>query len=403
MAPNLKPSEIMLQAFPGIPRDEANELVSVGDIRNFPANTILCHENAIASTFYIILEGNVKVTKMIAANQERMLKTLGAGDFFGEMALIHDAPRAATVTTVTPITVIEIRKDAFDNLMQRSASLARAMVREVSRRLRENDNMAIEDLRLKLRELALAYQRMVEQDYARNEALSKAAREMRLPMESTFESLKGLQGMQAQPPEGEALSEALKNLQDNLRKIAVLVNEMLYEQALDPILVDFQPTDLSQVVTNLVEQFAEQAKTKNVRLQLNTIPHQPSISADPAALQRALGAILDNAIKYSPVGGDITLRMGGDKKYVWAEIQDQGAGIAPEILPQIFERYYHQERGIEALYSGRGLGLAIARQIIIEHGGEITVASRPGKGSTFRVRLAIGEPAAGRSPAVPPA
>jgi signal transduction histidine kinase len=400
MAPNLKPLEIMLQAFPGIPRDEANELVSVGEIRKFPANTILCHENAIASTFYIILDGNVKVTKMIDANQERMLKTLGAGDFFGEMALIHDAPRAATVTTVTPITAIEIRKDAFDNLMQRSASLARAMVREVSRRLRENDNMAIEDLRLKLRELALAYQRMVEQDYARNEVLAKAAREMRLPMESTF---KNLQSMQAQLTEGAVLEQALTNLHENLRKVAVLVNEMLYEQALDPILVDFQPTDLSQVVTNLVSQYVDQAKTKNVRLELNTVPHQPSISADPAALQRALGAILDNAIKYSPVGGDITLRMGADKKNVWVEIQDQGAGIAPEILPQIFERYYHQERGIEALHSGRGLGLAIARQIVIEHGGEITVASRPGKGSTFKVRLATGEPAAGRSAAVAPA
>ena len=400
MAPNMNPLEILLNAFPGIPRNEAEELISVGEIRKFPANTILCHENAIASTFYIILEGSVKVTKMIEANQERMLKTLGAGDFFGEMALIHDAPRAATVTTTTPITVIEIRKDAFDHLMRRSASLARAMVREVSRRLRENDNLAIEDLRLKLRDLALAYQRMVEQDYARNDALSKAAKEIRAPMEAAFEFL---QGTQEEPPQGEALVDSLQNLRDNLRKIAVLVNEMLFEQALDPILVDFQPTDLSLVVTNLIDQFAGYAKTKNVRLQLKTISDQPTIKADPAALQRALGAILDNAIKYSPVGGDITLRLGGDKKYVWVEIQDQGVGIAPEILPQIFERYYHQERGIEALHDGRGLGLAIARQIIVEHGGEITVASKPGKGSTFKVRLAISEPASGGSPAIRPA
>jgi signal transduction histidine kinase len=400
MTPNMNPLEILLNAFPGIPRNEAEELVSVGEIRKFPANTILCHENAIASTFYIILEGNVKVTKLIEANQVRMLKTLGAGDFFGEMALIHDAPRAATVTATTPIIVIEIRKDAFDSLMRRSASLARAMVREVSRRLRENDNMAIEDLRLKLRELALAYQRMVEQDYARIEVLSKAAKEMRAPMEAAFEFL---QSTQEGPPQGEALVGSLQNLRDNLRKITILVNEMLFEQALDPILVDFQPTDLSLVVTKLIDQFTGQAKTKNVRLQLKTISDQPTINADPAALQRALGAILDNAIKYSPVGGDITLRLGGDKKYVWVEIQDQGTGIAPEILPQIFERYYHQERGIEALHDGRGLGLAIARQIIVEHGGEINVSSKLGKGSTFRVRLAISEPASGDSPAIPPA
>jgi signal transduction histidine kinase len=400
MAPNLNPLEILLQAFPGIPRNEAEELISVGEIRKFPANAILCHENAIASTFYIILEGSVKVTKLIEANQVRMLKTLGAGDFFGEMALIHDAPRAATVTATTPIIVIEIRKDAFDSLMRRSASLARAMVREVSRRLRENDNMAIEDLRLKLRELALAYQRMVEQDYARNEVLSKVARELRPPMEAAFEFL---HSTQEDPPQDEDLAGNLQNLHDNLRKIAVMVNEMLFEQALDPILVDFQPTDLSQVVTNLINQFTDKAKTKNVRLQLKTSSDQPTIKADPAALQRALGAILDNAIKYSPVGGDIILRLGGDKKHAWVEIQDQGTGIAPEILPQIFERYYHQERGIEALHDGRGLGLAIARQIIVEHGGEINVSSKLGKGSTFRVRLAVSEPTSGNSPAVPPA
>lgn len=384
MTPNMNPLEIMVHAFPGIPRNEAEELISAGDIRKFPAETILCHENAIASTFYIILEGNVKVTKLMDANKVRMLKTLGAGDFFGEMALIHDAPRAATVTTTTPITVIEIRKDAFDSLMRRSASLARAMVREVSRRLRENDNMAIEDLRLKSRELALAYQRMVEQEYARNDALAKAAQEMHVPMKASFELLRS---MKEQPPQDDDMEGDLQELHANMRKIAILINEMLFEQALDPILVDFQPTDLSQIATNLIDQFAEQAKAKNVRLQLNTISQPPTIAADPAALQKALGAIIDNAIKYSPVGGDIMIRMGREKKSLWIEIQDQGVGIEPEILPQIFERYYHQERGIEALHSGRGLGLAIARQIILEHGGEITVASKPGKGSTFKVRL----------------
>ncbi|MEJ2597360.1 MAG: ATP-binding protein [Anaerolineales bacterium] len=386
MTPNMNPLEIMVDAFPGIPHNEAEELISAGDIRKFPPETILCHENAIASTFYIILEGNVRVTKLIDANQVRMLKTLGAGDFFGEMALIHDAPRAATVTTTTPITVIEIRKDAFDSLMRRSASLARAMVREVSRRLRENDNMTIEDLRLKSRELALAYQRMVEQEYARNDALDKAAQDMRGPMKTTFDLLSGLE---ENPPQGKAMEGDLQELRENMRKIANLINEMLFEQALDPILVDFQPTDLSQVLSNLIDQFAEQVKAKNVRLQLNTISQTATIVADPAALQKALGAIVDNALKYSPVGGDITIRMGKEKKYLWAEIQDQGAGIEPEILPQIFERYYHQERGIEGLHSGRGLGLAIARQIILEHGGEITVSSKPGKGSTFKVRLPI--------------
>ena len=182
MAQPIVPLKILLRAFPGIPRDEAQELISSGGVRTYPPNTVMCHEDAFESVFYIILEGEVKVTKAIAHDQVRFLTELYAGDFFGEMAIIHNAPRAATVTSVHPTTVLEIHKDAFNALLRHSASLARAMVHEVSRRLRENDAMAIEDLRMKAGELASAYQQLAEQEYARREFLTTIAHELRTPL-----------------------------------------------------------------------------------------------------------------------------------------------------------------------------------------------------------------------------
>lgn len=92
MTTSRAPSKIIPRAFPGISPGEVAELINNSKLMNYPAGTVLCHENAIEDTFYLILEGEVEVTKVINNRETRLLKNLAAGDFFGEMALIHNAP-----------------------------------------------------------------------------------------------------------------------------------------------------------------------------------------------------------------------------------------------------------------------------------------------------------------------
>jgi len=92
------PARIIPRAFPGIKPDELQEIIMNSQIKSYPAETVLCREDAVENTFYMILEGDFEVTKTINKTEKRLLKTLTAGDFFGEMALIHNAPRAASVT-----------------------------------------------------------------------------------------------------------------------------------------------------------------------------------------------------------------------------------------------------------------------------------------------------------------
>src|SRR5690606_8626603 len=104
----LSTREILRRAFPGITHQEAVEMGAAGTVCVYPTGAVLCHEDTIESTFYVLLDGTVQVTKKIDEKDARLLKTLYPGDFFGEMALIHNSPRAASVTATTEIRVLEV-------------------------------------------------------------------------------------------------------------------------------------------------------------------------------------------------------------------------------------------------------------------------------------------------------
>jgi signal transduction histidine kinase len=382
--PTINPLEILLSAFPGIPRGEAEELIAVGRVHSYPADTILCHENALASTFYIILQGKVQVSKIINRDQVRVLKSLKAGDFFGEMALIHNAPRAATVTTSLPTTVLEIQKSSFDRMMRHSASLSLAMAREVSRRLSENDAMAIEDLRMKASELAVAYQRLAEQDISRQEFLTTVARGLQTPLTAANGYIQAFLEGKLQEEAGKT---ALQRVADNLQQIIALVNDILFLQEVELTEPQFSPTDLTPILLNTVETYRPQAEKKRISLKVNIKPNLPSISGEARLLERAFKAILDNAVKFSPQDGVVCLSATSSGSNVLIEIQDQGVGIEPEMITHIFDPFFHQDKATESIFDGVGLGLSIAQQVVKQHGGEIIVESAPSEGSTFKLSL----------------
>jgi CRP-like cAMP-binding protein len=227
MNSEISPRRILRKAFPGIREDEAFEMTAVGRVHNYPSGTVLCLEGAIESIFYILLDGHVEVTKAMQDMQSRVMKKLGPGEFFGEMALIHNMPRSATVTSLTPVTVLEIHKEDFTHLLEHCTPVSLAMVREVSRRLRQNDQMAIEDLRVKAGELAYAYQTLAEMEFARSEFLTTIAHELRTPLTSAGGFLQLIQKGMLQ---GQVLNSALDHVTKNIQEIIALVNDILFIQ-----------------------------------------------------------------------------------------------------------------------------------------------------------------------------
>ena len=384
MTQEINPVSILRSAIAGVSDREAEEIAALGVIHTYPIDTVLCREGAIEETFYVILQGKVEVTKFFDSRVQRVLNQLQPGEFFGEMALIHNAPRAATVTTLQETTLLEIRKDAFNILLSRSSTLALAMAREVSRRLRENDQIAIEDLRIKAGELAQAYEQLAEMEFARNEFLTVVAHELRTPLTSASGFLQFIRQGKLQ---GEALDAALDTVSRNLKTIIALINDILFLQEMDFILPEFQLIDIGEVMAAVIKSCRSRADQNQVELDLHLAPDLPKTMADSRSLERAFDALVDNAIKFSPDGGEVSIQVYLDKGWLCTDIEDHGVGIPAEALPRIFDRFFHLERVANHLFSGVGLGLSIARQVIEQHGGGISVESRLGEGSAFKVRL----------------
>jgi signal transduction histidine kinase len=374
------------KAFPGIPEGEIKKLISVGNVAHYPIGTNLCVEGQTEDVFYVLLEGEVEVTKQINQNDVRVLKHLKPGDFFGEMGLIHDAPRAATVTTTKYSTTLEIDKDSFEEVLHVSSVVSLSMVREVSRRLRENDEMAIEDLRLKAGELAEAYQQLAELDLARREFLTTIAHELRTPLTSASGYMHAVQmGM----VEGESLQQALAIVTRNLEQIISLINDILFLQEMELILSDFKAVDIAGLVTKVVEAERSHAEEMGIGLHLNIAPNPPTIPGDVKSLERAFFAIINNAVKFSIYHKDVYVNINHNPSYVWISVKDQGIGISETDYSNIFNRFWRIEEFDGHLFDGIGLGLPIAKQVIAQHGGEIEVDSEVKKGSTFIVRLKV--------------
>src|SRR5260221_11484064 len=116
----IQPIELLERAFPTLGRDELEHLANLAELRTYPADTILCHEGVYEKTFYLISQGNGVITKRLDEHDDLVLRKAGPGEFFGEMAIIHDAPRSATVTSLDNFTVLQMDKQSIEKAISKN-------------------------------------------------------------------------------------------------------------------------------------------------------------------------------------------------------------------------------------------------------------------------------------------
>jgi signal transduction histidine kinase len=148
-------------------------------------------------------------------------------------------------------------------------------------------------------------------------------------------------------------------------------------------------TNLSETLWKASRQAQVLAEQKELKIRAQ-LPEQPVwVQGDAAALERLFLIFLENAVKYTPFGGHVDVRLRPENSAAIAEVRDSGIGIAATDIPHIFERFYQADPSRSRENGGRGLGLAIGRWIAQAHGGDISVESKVGEGSSFQIRLPL--------------
>jgi len=135
------------------------------------------------------------------------------------------------------------------------------------------------------------------------------------------------------------------------------------------------------------------AAKKNIRIDTSKVPrHRIEMEADPALLSQALRNLLENAIKYTAIGGQVSIGLVEHEDSILIEVRDTGIGIAPLDLPRVFEKFYRSSRREAYSQKGSGLGLAIVKSIVERQHGKVWVESQLGKGSVFFIQLPLKQP-----------
>lgn len=201
-----KSTDVLSRVLGSLSAEDVAELNRVAMRKEYPADTVVCVEGELEHTFYVIETGLVSVSRRLADDSEQVLGILRDGQFFGEMGLLDDVPRAATIRTLTTSTLIELSEDTFDAVVQRNPNVAVTLLRGITRSLRDTDKLAMAELELRNEQLA---QTLVELQEAQSELLAQerlkrdieiAASVQRSILPVEFPKIEGFEfGVQARP------------------------------------------------------------------------------------------------------------------------------------------------------------------------------------------------------------
>ncbi|HZB46866.1 MAG TPA: ATP-binding protein, partial [Pyrinomonadaceae bacterium] len=320
------------------------------------------------SPYYGMPEGHLPVTSYLAVPVVSRSGEVLGGLFFGH-------PERGVFTA---------RHERVVGGMAAQAAVAmdNARLYEAAKRARaEAEAAAQENERL--------YRDAREANRLKDEFLATVSHELRTPLTAILGWAHMLRLRQL---DKDSAVHAFETIERNARAQAQLIDDLLdVSRAITGKLrIDVRAVDPNSFIEAAIEAVRPAADAKNVRVQKIMDTGVVSVSGDPVRLQQVVWNLLSNAIKFTPKGGRVQVRLQRINSHIEIAVSDTGAGIAPEFLPHVFDRFRQADQRTTRQHGGLGLGLAIVRHLVELHGGTVHAESEgEGAGATFTVRLPV--------------
>jgi signal transduction histidine kinase len=237
-------------------------------------------------------------------------------------------------------------------------------------------------------DLSSALARLERLDRLKSEFFANVSHELRTPLTLILTPLEELLG-RPQPPQ---LREVLEVMRRNAGRLLRLIDDLLELARIDSggLRLNLAPVDLRALVGSMAAAFRPTALAREVELVEDLPGHPRDLHGDPHRLEIVLTNLLGNAIKFTPAGGRIIVRLREEDGGAAIDVEDTGPGIPEADLPFVFDRFYQVEGSLKRRHGGAGIGLALARELTELHGGTLTVRSKVGEGTTFTLALRSG-------------
>jgi two-component system phosphate regulon sensor histidine kinase PhoR len=223
----------------------------------------------------------------------------------------------------------------------------------------------------------------------RSDFVATAAHELRTPLSAVYGAVRTLRRDDHELP-AEMRAQFLEMIEAQSERLRVLMDQLLVSAQLDAVDLQLQPQTVdASAVCNDVLNAARLHKPREIELTLRNSMSPVCVTADPDRLRQVVANLIDNAVKYSPAGGEIAVSVASDDTLGTIEVADRGLGIPADEHERIFEKFYRLDPAMTNGVGGSGLGLYISRALIRQMGGELAVRSSHGVGSTFRITLPL--------------
>jgi two-component system sensor histidine kinase BarA len=338
--------------------------------------------NVVLITIAVILSG-ILATILLTRRITTPLKSL--------VGVAKQVAGGDLTATVQPMTRDEVGQlTTVFSQMTKSLKERDLAVKQAYGELEQLNRTLEERVQQRTQELQTANEKLQELDRLKSAFVSIVSHELRTPMTSikgyVENMLDGLTGALT-----EKQSHSLERVKHNIDRLTRMINELLDLSRIEAgrMELNLAPVSLLDVASDVVESFQTAAREKSIILR--SVPRQtlPRVKGDPDKLNRILTNLIQNAIKFTPQGGEIRVEAQmRDEAYVEMVVADSGCGIPLHELDKVFDKFYWSE-SVPVEARGAGLGLAIAKNLVELHGGKIRVDSTLGEGSRFSFTIPI--------------